>query len=89
MIHDISPVKSVFDFILDSLAHLQPFGNANLETLATGLPNITTEYCCTGDIINDKKMVWLSKILSTGFFDKQRSIFICHLGFLRQRFVRV
>ena len=55
MIHYISPVKSVFDFILDSLAHLQPFGNANLKTLATGLPVITTEYCGAADIINDKK----------------------------------
>jgi UDP-glucose:(heptosyl)LPS alpha-1,3-glucosyltransferase len=33
----------------------KPFGNANLEVLATGLPFITTEYCGAADIINDKK----------------------------------
>ena len=33
----------------------EPFGNANLEALATGLPVITTEYCGAADIINDKK----------------------------------
>ena len=40
-------------FILPSI--YEPFGNANLEALATGLPVITTEYCGAADIINDKK----------------------------------
>ena len=40
-------------FILPSI--YEPFGNANLEALATGLPVITTKYCGAADIINDKK----------------------------------
>ena len=40
-------------FILPSI--YEPFGNANLEALATGLSVITTEYCGAADIINDKK----------------------------------
>ena len=39
-------------FILPSI--YEPFGNANLEALATGLPVITTEYCGAADIINNK-----------------------------------
>jgi UDP-glucose:(heptosyl)LPS alpha-1,3-glucosyltransferase len=40
-------------FILPSI--YEPFGNANLEALATGLPVITTGYCGAANIINDKK----------------------------------
>jgi UDP-glucose:(heptosyl)LPS alpha-1,3-glucosyltransferase len=40
-------------FILPSI--YEPFGNANLEALAAGLPVITTEYCGAADIINEKK----------------------------------
>ena len=40
-------------FILPSI--YEPFGNANLEALATGLPVITTRYCGAADIINNKK----------------------------------
>ena len=39
-------------FILPSI--YEPFGNANLEALATGLPVITTRYCGAADIINNK-----------------------------------
>ena len=40
-------------FILPSI--YEPFGNANLEALATGLPVITTRYCGAADIINNKQ----------------------------------
>ena len=40
-------------FILPSI--YEPFGNANLEALATGLPVITTRYCGAADIIINKK----------------------------------
>ena len=39
-------------FILPSI--YEPFGNANLEALATGLPVITSQYCGAADIINNK-----------------------------------
>ena len=32
----------------------EPFGNANLEALATGLPVITTRHCGAADIIQHK-----------------------------------
>ena len=40
-------------FILPSI--YEPFGNANLEALATGLPVITTKYCGASNIIDSKK----------------------------------
>ena len=40
-------------FILPSI--YEPFGNANLEALATGLPVITTRYCGAADIIKNKQ----------------------------------
>lgn len=40
-------------FILPSI--YEPFGNANLEALATGLPVITTKYCGASNIIQTKK----------------------------------
>jgi UDP-glucose:(heptosyl)LPS alpha-1,3-glucosyltransferase len=40
-------------FILPSI--YEPFGNANLEALAAGLPVITTQYCGAADIINNNK----------------------------------
>ena len=40
-------------FILPSI--YEPFGNANLEALATGLPVITTKYCGAANIIDSKK----------------------------------
>jgi UDP-glucose:(heptosyl)LPS alpha-1,3-glucosyltransferase len=40
-------------FILPSI--YEPFGNANLEALATGLPVITTRYCGAADIIDNKQ----------------------------------
>ena len=40
-------------FILPSI--YEPFGNANLEALATGLPVITTKYCGAAEIINEKQ----------------------------------
>mgnify|MGYP002630535501 CR=1 FL=1 len=40
-------------FILPSI--YEPFGNANLEALATGLPVITTRYCGAANIINPKQ----------------------------------
>ena len=40
-------------FILPSI--YEPFGNANLEALATGLPVITTKYCGAANIIDHKK----------------------------------
>tara|TARA_B100000686_G_scaffold250008_1_gene260106 strand:- start:609 stop:1739 length:1131 start_codon:yes stop_codon:yes gene_type:complete len=39
-------------FILPSI--YEPFGNANLEALATGLPIITTKYCGAANIIDEK-----------------------------------
>ena len=39
-------------FILPSI--YEPFGNANLEALATGLPVITTKYCGAANIIDSK-----------------------------------
>ena len=40
-------------FILPSI--YEPFGNANLEALATGLPVVTTRYCGAANIIQSKK----------------------------------
>ena len=40
-------------FILPSI--YEPFGNANLEALAAGLPVITTKYCGAANIIDSKK----------------------------------
>ena len=39
-------------FILPSI--YEPFGNANLEALATGLPVITTKYCGAANIIDSR-----------------------------------
>ena len=39
-------------FILPSI--YEPFGNANLEALATGIPVITTKYCGAANIIDEK-----------------------------------
>ncbi|MEC7786366.1 MAG: glycosyltransferase family 4 protein, partial [Nitrospinota bacterium] len=39
-------------FILPSI--YEPFGNANLEALATGLPVITTKFCGASNIIESK-----------------------------------
>ena len=40
-------------FILPSI--YEPFGNANLEALAAGLPVVTTRYCGAADIIDNKQ----------------------------------
>ncbi|PIP71766.1 MAG: hypothetical protein COW89_10050, partial [Nitrospinae bacterium CG22_combo_CG10-13_8_21_14_all_47_10] len=51
---DIEKYYSAADiFVLPSI--YEPFGNANLEALASGLPVITTRHCGAADIIQHKK----------------------------------